>query len=333
MLTSMTDNPSAANGVMPRSRGICSTLARDGRTQQAARRSAGALDARAVAELREAGEHVSPLDAKWTASSLRAPLRRRGAFRRPVVGSSARASGLVRAVPRILGAGLGRLDGTCVRSSPDLSSQRELMDTNAERQILERWARRESNQAHTLCTAQYGRRVLSFLTKKLNDGADAEDAYADYNLARRHGLLRPWPGGPGTEADLAGLVRQIAGDVQGPANAPRPVLTRVLPGVGGAAAPGRLEGDADAASAAARSTSSASSPSATRGCATRCPRPRRADRRGRAAGTSFEHAPGAASGPGGGAAGTSSDASPLHRGAVDRYSPAKSATDGQRSYS
>lgn len=56
-------------------------------------------------------------------------------------------------------------------------------------------------------------------------------------------------------------------------------------------------------------------------------------RRGRSARTALEHAPGAASGPGGGAAGTSSDASPLHRGVVDRYSPARSATDGQRSYS
>lgn len=41
----------------------------------------------------------------------------------------------------------------------------------------------------------------------------------------------PWPGEPGTQADLTGLIRQIAGNIQGPADRYRPVLTLVLPGV------------------------------------------------------------------------------------------------------
>lgn len=67
------------------------------------------------------------------------------------------------------------------------------MASTIEQRILEHWTRREAVEALELCTSAYRRRILSFLTKKLDDAEDAREAFAIYEAALWESLTHDPP--------------------------------------------------------------------------------------------------------------------------------------------
>ncbi len=67
------------------------------------------------------------------------------------------------------------------------------MARTTEQRILEHWGRREAREALELCTSGYRRRILLFLTKKLNNAEEASEACAIYDAALWESLTHDAP--------------------------------------------------------------------------------------------------------------------------------------------